>query len=204
MSKSEIPSDQESTTIDAIENANIQQLESHFLRAMSLRQAGQSQPALKILLAILAEEPRLPEPHLEIAHIYYAMDQLEDARTHVEQAVQQLENGGQWLEIPEADILSIAYILQGEIYRSLADQDEIVLGDPAQFEALINRAKNAFNKAKLIDPANAEAVGHSREWAWERQIEASINTALSESQETEHRPEDQSPHISSDPQTRST
>lgn len=204
MTNSENPPSSTDSSIDDVENATLQQFESHFLTAMELRQQGNTQAATKILLAILKEEPRLPEPHLEIAHIYYSIDQLDDAQSHIEQAVQQLENGGQWLDIPENDLLSIAYVLQGEIYRGLADQDEIVLGNPEKFQELINRAKNAFNKAKLIDPANAEMVGHTRDWAWEEQIESSINTALSESQENELQPEDQSPHIASVPPKRST
>ena len=178
MSSTDNPSNPTNTSIDDVENATLQQFETYFLNAMELRQQGNTQAATKILLAILKEEPRLPEPHLEIAHIYYSTDQLDDAQTHIDQAVQQLENGGQWLDIPENDLLSIAYVLQGEIYRGLADQDEVVLGNPAKFQELINRARNAFNKAKMIDPTNAEAVGHSRDWAWEEQIESSINTAL--------------------------
>ena len=193
MSREDNPTNSTTTSIDEVENANLQQLEQHFLTAMELRQSGNTQAAMKLLLAVLKEEPRLPEPHLEVAHIYYSIDQLEDAHTHIEQAVQQLENGGQWLDIPETELLSMAYILQGEIYRGLADRDEVVLGNPKQFQEYINRAKNAFNKAKLIDPSNVDALGHAREWAWERQIETSINTALSESLESEPRPEDQRP-----------
>jgi tetratricopeptide (TPR) repeat protein len=204
MSNPDNPQNSTETSIDDVENATLQQFETHFIHAMELRQQGNTQAASKILLAILKEEPRLPEPHLEIAHIYYSMDQLDDAQIHIEQAVQQLENGGQWLDIPENDLLSIAYVLQGEIYRGLADQDEIVLGNPERFQDLINRAKNAFNKAKMIDPANAEVIGHSRDWAWEEQIESSINTALSESLENERQHGDQSHHTSSDPQSRST
>jgi tetratricopeptide (TPR) repeat protein len=181
-----------------IEDANVQQLEAHFLTAMELRQQGKTSEAQQHLFAIIREEPRLPEPHIELAHIYFSIDQLDDAKTHIELAVSHLENGGQWTEIPENEILSIAYVLQGEIYKGLADQDEVVFNDPDLFKELIELAKAAFAKANAIDPKNVEYSGSSHQWQWDQEIEGSINKAISESQENAHQPSDQSRHNSSD------
>ena len=110
------------------ESSAIAPMQELFMAAMEHRQMGQTKKAEVCLLEILKNEPRLPEPHLELAHIYHATKQLEEARIHIEEAVQYLENGGQWLDLPEQEVLSMAYVIQGDIYRSLADLDEVVLG----------------------------------------------------------------------------
>ena len=165
------------------ETAEIEPMQALFIAAMEHRQHGDSKKSEACLLEIVKKEPRLPEPHLELAHIYHAQEHFEDARTHIEQAVQYLENGGQWLDLPEMEILSMAYLIQGEIYRSLADLDEVVFGDQAVYIDYVNRAKNAFKKANLIDKETVEYSGPLREWQWDQQIEQSINDSLASSEE---------------------
>ncbi len=165
------------------ETAEIEPMQALFIAAMEHRQHGDSKKSEACLLEIVKKEPRLPEPHLELAHIYHAQEQFEDARTHIEEAVQYLENGGQWLDLPEIEILSMAYLIQGEIYRSLADLDEVVFGDQAVYIDYVNRAKNAFKKANLIDKETVEYSGPLREWQWDQQIEQSINDSLASSEE---------------------
>ena len=84
-----------------------------------------------------------------MAHIYLAQEQLEDAKSHIEQAVQYLENGGQWLDLPEDEILSMAYLIQGEVYRSLADLDEVVFGEKSVYIDYVNRAKKMRSKRQI-------------------------------------------------------
>lgn len=160
------------------EAAEIEPMQALFMAAMEHRQHGNSKKAEVCLLEIVKKEPRLPEPHLELAHIYHAQEQYEDARTHIEQAVQYLENGGQWLDLPEEEILAMAYLIQGEIYRSLADMDEVVFGEQTVYIEYVNRAKNAFKKANLLDKGSVEYSGPLREWQWDQQIEQSINESL--------------------------
>jgi Tfp pilus assembly protein PilF len=161
------------------EAAAIEPMQALFMAAMEHRQVGHAKKAESCLLEILKNEPRLPEPHLELAHIYHGMELLEEAKTHIDQAVQFLENGGQWLDLPENEILAMAYLIQGEIYRSLADLDEVVFGDQAVYVDYVNRAKNAFTKANHLDSSSVEYSGSIREWQWDQQIEDSINQVIS-------------------------
>ena len=107
---------------------NLQQLEQEFLQAMSLRQAGNVTRAEEMLLTIIQQEPRLPEPHIELAHIYLLAGRRDDSLNHIQEAIQHLENGGQWLEMEEGVLLSLAYTIQGEVYQTMADQDDVVFG----------------------------------------------------------------------------
>lgn len=165
------------------ESEEIEPMQALFMAAMEQRQAGNTRKAEACLLEIVKKEPRLPEPHLELAHIYHGQEQLDDARTHIEEAVQYLENGGQWLDLPETEILSMAYLIQGEIYRSIADQDDVVFGEQEIYIDLVNRAKNAFKKANALDKSSVEYTGSIREWQWDQKLEESINQSLSESQD---------------------
>ena len=160
------------------EASEIEPMQALFMAAMEHRQGGDARKSEICLLEIIKKEPRLPEPHLELAHIYLAQEQFEEARTHIEQAVQYLENGGQWLDLPENEILTMAYLIQGEIYRSLADLDEVVFGEQAAYIDYVNRAKNAFKKANMIDSSTAQYTGPLREWQWDQKIEESINDSL--------------------------
>ena len=86
---------------------------------------------------------------------------------------------GNGLISPETEILSMAYLIQGEIYSSLADMDEVVFGEQSVYIEYVNRAKNAFKKGNLIDKGSVEYSGPLREWQWDQQIEQSINESLS-------------------------
>ena len=165
------------------ESAEIEPMQALFIAAMEHRQNRNSKKSEACLLEILKKEPRLPEPHLELAHIYHAQEQFDDARIHIEQAVQYLENGGQWLDLPETEIMSMAYLIQGEIYRSLADLDEVVFGKQSVYIDYVNRAKNAFKKANLLDKSSVEYSGPLRDWQWDQQIEQSINDSLASAEE---------------------
>lgn len=187
----------ESVNIEAVELEAIQPMQELFIAAMEHRQQGNTKKAEACLLKIVQSEPRLPEPHMELAHMYLSMEQLDDARTHIEQSVQYLESGGQWLDLPEHELLSMAYMIQGEVYRSLADQDEIVFGNQEVYMDYINRARTAFQKANQVDATTVEQTGSQREWQWDKEIEQSINEGLSVSQEIAPQPEDQPHHNSS-------
>ena len=191
----ELSTNEETITEDVLaqaESAEIEPMQALFTAAMEQRQAGNTRKAEACLLEIVKKEPRLPEPHLELAHIYHSQELLDDARTHIEQAVQYLENGGQWLDLPEDEILSMAYLIQGEIYRSMADQDEVVFGEQEVYIELVNRAKNAFKKANALDKTTVEYTGSVREWQWDQKIEESINQSLSNQADDNTDPDDAS------------
>ena len=94
--------------------------------------------------------------------------------------------------------LFLAYVLQGEVYKGLADQDEVVFNSPDLFKEFIEKAKMAFEKANAIDPQNVEYSGASHQWQWDNEIEDFINKSISESLENAPQPEDQSHRNSSD------
>ena len=178
---------------------SLQHLESFFLRAMEFRQNGQVGKAEKTLLALLREEPRLAEPHLELAHIYLNANKLDDAISHIASAIEGLESGGQWLDVDEGELLSMAYAIQGEIYRTMADHDDMIFSDQANWNKLIKLSKEAFQRAAQLDPQKLDK--HSQEWGyehhWMSSVESSIEKeihSLLESPESEPQPSDQPPY----------
>ena len=85
---------------------------------------------------------------------------------------------GSRLDLPEDDILSMAYLIQGEVYRSLADLDEVVFGEQSvcvDYES----GKECIQKANMLDESTAQYTGPLREWQWDQKIEESINQSLS-------------------------
>ena len=109
-----------------------------FEQALEARENNDIDSCCELLLHIIKNEPRLPEPHLELANIYLIIEKLEDARVHIEEVITYLENGGQWTEIDVNTLLSLAYSTKSEIYHALADRDEIVLNsNEAEFTRLI-------------------------------------------------------------------
>ena len=61
---------------------NLGFLEPLFTQALEARQNGDNNRAIEIFQNILRIEPRLPEPHLELAHIYLGLNQFETATIH--------------------------------------------------------------------------------------------------------------------------
>ena len=147
-------------------NENLEHLEKLFMNAMEYRQNGNVDKAEKILLQILKEEPRLAEPHLELAHIYFNTGKQQEALNHIKDCIEYLEKGGQWIEIEENILLSMAYTIQGEIYQSMADRDEVIFGDQEAWKDLITASKKSFTKAKELDPENGEAVSRGANHNW--------------------------------------
>jgi len=65
---------------------------------------------------------------------------------------------GQWIDnLTENAVLSLAYNILGECFRKIADNDEIVFGDPEQWKSLIKKSRNAYKKAAALDPKNPNA-----------------------------------------------
>lgn len=124
-----------------------------FEQALEARENNDIDSCCELLLHIIKNEPRLPEPHLELANIYLIIEKLEDARVHIEEAITYLENGGQWTEIDINTLLSLAYSTKSEIYHALADRDEIVLNsNEAEFTRLIKISQSAKKKAQELNP----------------------------------------------------
>jgi tetratricopeptide (TPR) repeat protein len=137
-------------------------LGERFMRAMDLLQQGERDRAAEALRGILAVEPRLAEPHLEIARILLDGGQLREARAEAEEGLRLLLAGGQWLEdFDEPVILGLAHGLLAEILRQIADTDEVVFGDPKVFKGLTRLARRHFARAAALDPENHHASYHA-------------------------------------------
>lgn len=125
-------------------------------------QRGESDRAAPILRSILAVEPRLAEPRMEIARILLDSGRLREALGEAEEALRLLEAGGQWLDdLPEPVVLGLVHGLLAEILRQLADSDEVVFGERKTFEQLVRRARRHFAKAAQLDPENHHASFHA-------------------------------------------
>ena len=124
-----------------------------FEQALEARENNDIDSCCELLLHIIKNEPRLPEPHMELANIYLIIEKFEDARVHIEEAITYLENGGQWTEIDLNTLLSLAYATKSEIYHALADRDEIVLNsNETEFIRLIKISQSAKKKAQELNP----------------------------------------------------
>ncbi len=133
-------------------------LANRFLSALERRRVGQIDRAADDLRAILKVEPRLAEPHLELASIHLSLEQPERGVEHAREGVRLLESGSRWNEdLPENVVLSLAHNLLGEALRQVADQDSIVFGDPERWKSLMDEARAAFRKAANLDPSNQHA-----------------------------------------------
>ena len=153
------------------DEAHLKKLEGRLMEALKLRRDGKTEQAADALRSILQVEPRLAEPRMELASIALQAGQLDEAEAQAEEAIQILNNGGQWTEeLGEGVLLSLAWNLLGEALRQQADSDEIVFGNPERWQEIMEKAKNAFNQAEKLDPQNAHASAWSfglQEWTEE-------------------------------------
>lgn len=133
-----------------------QELERQFMAAVRARNAGEVDQALDLFETILAQEPRMAEVHIELAHIGIDTGRLEDAEGHARRALELLAGSGLWLETFElTTVTSVAHSLLAEALRRRADEDDIIFGDPATFMALVKEAKQHFDRAAELDPGDA-------------------------------------------------
>jgi tetratricopeptide (TPR) repeat protein len=140
------------------DEAHLAPLNGRFLQAMTYRRNGHVDRAADSLRAILKIEPRLAEPHMELASIHLSLEQPERAVEHAREAVRLLEAGSRWNEdLPANVVLSLAHDLLGESIRRIADQDSVVFGDPDRWRELMAEAKAAFKTSANLDPENEHA-----------------------------------------------
>jgi tetratricopeptide (TPR) repeat protein len=144
------------------DEAVLRDLEARFMEAVSARQRGEVDTAEDGYRAILAIEPRLPEPHLELAHLLVTTDRLSEAEEHAREALTYLLAGGQWVEDLAADeILGLAHATLAEILRRRADEDDVIFGDPEVFRALVAESREHFEAAARLDPSDDRSSYHA-------------------------------------------
>jgi tetratricopeptide (TPR) repeat protein len=148
--------------VSARELAALHRLEGRFLTALAARDAGRLDAAEDDLREILKVEPRLPEPHMELARILLDTDRLTEAEPHAREAIRWLDQGGVWTdEIPEDVVKGLAHGLLAEILRRRADEDDVLFGDPAAFHALVAESREHYRKAASYDPSDEYASYHA-------------------------------------------
>ncbi len=144
------PNDPEDQELDA--------LGKRFLAALASRERGDLDAAEDELRAILRVEPRLPEPHMELARVLLDTDRLSEAEDHAREALGYLEAGGQWTDdLPDHVVQALCHALLAEVLRRRVDEDDVIFGDPAQFRRLVEEAKTHFAKAAELDPRDEYA-----------------------------------------------
>jgi len=138
-----------------LEEDALASLGPRFLQALGLKEAGRVDDAEEALVAILKEEPRLPEPRMELARIHLDTERIDTAEEHARTALEHLESGGQWTDmLPEEVLLSVAHALLAEILRRRLEEDAVIFGDPAEFKALLAESKTHFARARELDPTD--------------------------------------------------
>lgn len=143
------------TELEKEEAARLEALETRFMAALKDKDEGRIDAAEEELRAILRVEPRLAEPRMELARILLDTDRLGDAEEHGREALKQLQAGGAWTdEVPEDVVLALCHALLAEILRRRADEDDVIFGDPAEFQALVKESHDHFQRASELDPSD--------------------------------------------------
>lgn len=148
--------------LEQAEQAVLDDLGRRFLRALADKDAGHLDDAEDALRDILRREPRLAEPHLELARILLDTDRVEEAEPHAREALQHLQTGGQWIdELPEEVVLGLTHGTLAEILRRRAESDAVVFGEPQVFRELLAESKRHFAEAARLDPSDDYASYHA-------------------------------------------
>jgi tetratricopeptide (TPR) repeat protein len=130
-------------------------LQVRFVEAVRLKDANALDQAEEIFQAILRQEPRLPEPRMELARIFLDTDRLLEAEEHARLALEHLAAGGRWTDdLGDGVVESIAHALLAEILRRRLDEDDVVFGDPEVYRSLLAESRSLFEKAHRLDPTD--------------------------------------------------
>ena len=138
-----------------IDTEHLKPLETEFLQAITLKEAGKIDEAEQVLRSILKTEPRLPEPRMELARILLDTERLSDAEEHAVTALADLQKSGPWTKMLEDDVvLALCHALLAETLRRRADEDDVIFGDPEGFQDLVKRSQSHFATAARLDPSD--------------------------------------------------
>ena len=151
-----------STSPPETEQDALDQLGEQFMQAVQLKSRGEVDAAEDVLREILKTEPRLAEPHMELARILLDTGRRQEAEDHAREAVQHLQQGDTWTQdIPEHIVRGLAHATLAEVLRQRADEDDVIFGDPETFHALVAESKQHFNEAARLDPSDEYASYHA-------------------------------------------
>ena len=153
-----------SEQVDPIDQpeSHLDGLGARFLAGVELYRRGDIDHAADAFRDVLAAEPRLAEPRLELARIYLDSGRLDEAEAQAREGLRILEAGGLWLEALEENVvLGLAHGLLAEVLRQIADTDEVIFGEPERFHEITHEARAHFAKAAATDPENQHAHYHA-------------------------------------------
>lgn len=144
------------------EQAELDRLAGIFMTALTAKEDGKLDAAEELLRDILRAEPRLAEPHMELARILLDTERLIPAEAEAREALDQLAATGPWLEeVAGATVHAIAHALLAEVLRRRADDDAVIFGDPEVFTALLDESRKHFDLARKLDPSDEYASFHA-------------------------------------------
>lgn len=148
--------------IDEQENQALSELSSTFMKALQHKDEGRVDEAEELLRKIILQEPRLAEPHMELARLLLDTERVSAAEPHAREAVRWLESGGQWVDdIPENIVQGLAHALLAEVLRRRADEEDVIFGDPAQYHAIVRESQEHFARANALDPSDEYSSYHA-------------------------------------------
>ena len=153
--------DDDDSQVDA-ETGALSALGDRFMAALAAKDAGKLDEAEDMLRALVSEEPRLGEPHLELARLLLDTDRLEQAEDHAREAIEHLERSGAWVDgVPENVVKGLAHAVLAEILRRHADEDDVIFGDPDTFRGIVDESRREFERAHALDPSDDYASYHA-------------------------------------------
>ncbi len=99
---------------------------------------------------------------MELARVLLDTDRLKEAESHAREALDHLENAGPWTdELPPNTIHALAYALLAETLRRIADEDDVIFGNPVRFQQLLDESQKSFAKAAELDPSDDYSSYHA-------------------------------------------
>ena len=135
------------------EETHLEGLADRFDEAMAARRAADTDRAIDLLRGILRDEPRLAEPHLELAGILLDLEQPEEALEHAREAVRLLSQGAIWTEAVPAKVLQgLAWDTLGECLKQTADQDSVVFGPEERWYRINVSEETGVHQFLVQDP----------------------------------------------------
>ena len=141
--------------IETGEQAKLEGLSQQFMQALRLKEDGKIDKAEAALRDVIQQEPRLAEPHMELARLLLDSDRVGEAEDYAREALEQLEKSGTWTEdIPDNVVQALAHALLAEILRRRADEDDVIFGDPEVFKALVQESQAMFARAAELDDSD--------------------------------------------------
>jgi Tfp pilus assembly protein PilF len=140
---------------------NYEHLEKIFMEAVEANNGGRTEQAEKLFKDVLAEEPRMTEPRLELASIYLRRGQLEEAEEQAREALHYLERGWKWLEeLTDDQMLAHACNLLGEILKQQSTSDDVMRQGDGAIRQRWQEAGELFERAAELDPENPDVMSN--------------------------------------------